>query len=60
MERLIKELIQLEKKRNSLLAEIGASLKEITNKENLSQKDCLDGIKQAVSSAIHGTDEEAQ
>lgn len=34
MERLIKELVQIEKKRNSLLAEISNSLKEIANREN--------------------------
>lgn len=33
MERLLKELIQIEKKRNSLLAEINQSLKEIASKE---------------------------
>ena len=31
MERLIKEIIQIEKKRNSLLAEINKSLKIIAN-----------------------------
>ena len=38
MERLIKELIQLEKKRNSLLANIDESLKILTSKE-LSSKE---------------------
>ena len=33
MERLLKELIQLEKKRNSLLASIDESLKVIASKE---------------------------
>lgn len=34
MERFIKELVQIEKKRNSLLADINVSLKVIANKEN--------------------------
>ena len=33
MERFIKELVQIEKKRNSLLADINESLKVIANKE---------------------------
>lgn len=37
MERLIKEIIQIEKKRNSLLAEISKSLEKIANKENDSE-----------------------
>lgn len=38
MERFIKELVQIEKKRNSLLADINESLKVIANKENSSKK----------------------
>nr|DAP02848.1 MAG TPA: hypothetical protein [Caudoviricetes sp.] len=34
MERLIKELIQIEKKRNSLLAELNENLKKLTSKED--------------------------
>ena len=37
MEGLIKELIQIEKKRNSLLAEISKSLEKIANRENDSE-----------------------
>lgn len=37
MERLIKELIQLEKKRNSLLASINENLKIIASKESSSK-----------------------
>lgn len=35
MERLIKELVQIEKKKLSLLAEISKSLNEIANRETL-------------------------
>ena len=38
MERLIKEIIQIEKKRNSLLAEISESLKIIANRYCEKQK----------------------
>ena len=38
MERLIKEIIQIEKKRNSLLAEISESLKIIANRDYEKQK----------------------
>ena len=38
MERLIKEIIQIEKKRNSLLAEISESLKIIANRDCEKQK----------------------
>ena len=34
MERLIKELIAVEKKRNSLLAELNENLKKLTSKED--------------------------
>lgn len=34
MERLIKELIQIEKKRNSLLEELNENLKKLTSKED--------------------------
>ena len=37
MEGLIKELIRIEKKRNSLLAEISKSLEKIANRENDSE-----------------------
>lgn len=38
MERLLKELIQTEKKRNSLLADISESLKIIASKESSTQE----------------------
>ena len=38
LERLIKEIIQIEKKRNSLLAEISESLKIIANRDCEKQK----------------------
>ena len=38
MERLIKEIIQIEKKRNSMLAEINKSLKIIANRDCEKQK----------------------
>lgn len=60
MERILKEILREEQKRNSLLADISKSLKVIANKENLSSKNCVDGIKEAVSLAIHGIDAEAQ
>lgn len=60
MERLLKEILREEQKRNSLLADISKSLKVIANKENLSSKNCVDGIKEAVSLAIHGIDVEVQ
>lgn len=34
MERELKELIQIEKKRNSLLAELNENLKKLTSKED--------------------------
>lgn len=38
MERILKELIQTEKKRNSLLADISESLKIIASKESSTQE----------------------
>lgn len=43
MERLLKELIQIEKKRNSLLTDIANSLTDIASKE----KSEIDNVSQA-------------
>lgn len=60
MEKVLKEILHEEKKRNSLLADISKSLKVIANKENLSSQNCISGIKEAVLSTIHGIDEATQ
>lgn len=39
MERLIKELIQIEKERNSLLAELNKNLERIASRENKKYED---------------------
>lgn len=71
MERLLKELIQLEKKRNVLLTDIANSLTDIASKDNSSTElfnqmkenagqSALASVKSAIDSAIRDTDEATQ
>ena len=58
MERILKEILREEQKRNSLLADISKSLKVIANKVNLSSEICVDGIREAVLLAKENAYEE--
>lgn len=72
MERLLKELVQIEKKRNSLLAKMNENLYMIANRESQENQfhkcDDMEQIKNnvgtsvecAIDSAIHGTGEAIQ